>query len=72
MNAAPQNEEFCYSCSIEVEGGRGNHDIGTCLLEWISALPTTVTKVTLYSVLYELEIKILQQSLCMKFNIVPH
>ena len=47
-NAAPPNDGFCY-CWVEVEGGRGSNEIGTCLLQWINALPPTVTEISLYS-----------------------
>ena len=47
-NAAPANDGFCY-CWVEVEGGRGSNEIGTYLLQWTSALPTTVTQISLYS-----------------------
>ena len=51
-NAAPLNDGFCY-CWVEVEGERGRNEIGTCLLQWINALPPppppTVTEIFLYS-----------------------
>ena len=42
------NDGFCY-CWVEVEGGRGSNEIDTCLLQWINALPPTVTEISLYS-----------------------
>ena len=37
------------SATVEVEGGRGSNEIGTCLFQWLSQLPPTVKEVSFYS-----------------------
>ena len=76
-NAAPLNDGFCY-CWVEVEGERGRNEIGTCLLQWINALPPPPPPQSQKSscipthVEDKIETKILQQCSCMQLKPVLH